>query len=71
MLSTYGIHPAHDVACAGHDLRHAIRALTNDETLPPDVVGLGTVTAMADVIADALDRYWHYLRPLVEDHEES
>lgn len=59
----YGIHPAHDAAVAAHKLRHAVRELSDaDESTP---VGLGLAANLADVLADALDRYWWTIRPSV------
>jgi hypothetical protein len=69
MMKTYGIHAAHDAAIAGNDLRRAIRALSEDET-HPDHIGLGTVADMANVVADALDRYWWSIRPLIDAEAE-
>lgn len=67
-VKSYGLHPAHDAASAAHDLRHAIRALSDaDETTP---VGLGLAANLADVLADALDRYWWLLRPTLEENDE-
>lgn len=63
----YDIHPAHDAAIAAHNLRHAIRELSDMDELTP--VGLGLAANVADVLADALDRYWSILRPKV-DHED-
>lgn len=60
MIKEYGIHPAHDAAVACNSLRHAIRELSDaDESTP---VGLGLAANLADVLADALDRYWSTVR---------
>jgi hypothetical protein len=64
-MQTYGIHPAHDAAHAANQLRRAVRELSDaDETTP---VGLGLAANLADVLADALDRYWWTLRPTLDD----
>lgn len=65
MIKHYGIHPAHDAAIACNSLRRAIRELSDaDESTP---VGLGLAANMADVLADALDRYWWTVRPTLDE----
>jgi hypothetical protein len=64
MLKSYGLHPAQDAAIAAHELRRAVRELSDaDESTP---VGLGLAANLADVLADALDRYWWTVRPEVQ-----
>lgn len=66
MLKTYNLHRAHDVAIAGNELRRAIREMYDAEE-NPDVVGLGTVANMMDVVAEALDRNWWAIRPTLDE----
>jgi hypothetical protein len=54
MIAHYGIDPAHDVAVAAHELRHAVRALAES-------TDSGQITLAADTldaVARALDRHW-------------
>jgi len=68
MIKKYGVSREHDVACAAHSLRHAIRELA-DDTNPIDRVGLSLAASIADALADALSRH-NTLARLARERDE-
>ncbi len=58
-------HPAQVAAIAGNNLRHQVRRLSDNESVP-DRVGLTLAANIADQLADALDRHWQLTRRHLE-----
>jgi hypothetical protein len=59
------IHPARAAAMSAHDLRHSVRELSEDQSVP-DRVGLRLAANVLDQVAGALADHWHLTRPQVE-----
>lgn len=68
--SPAGVHPAYAALRAARELHDAIRDLADDET-HPDRVGLTLAAGAQAQVADALDRNWQVLLPILADADRT
>ncbi len=71
MIHDYGISAAHNAGIAASELKCYVREMSDDESpiLPEtlDLVGLGTLAKLAEVLADGLGRYNQMTNHYVEE----